>query len=129
MTDGFNCDDYKKIQFAGKQQISDDKSDHDSYAETEATRNWCDQTKKNNLPELESESMVTVAKKNDLLWMCEQLIILKDYHSFYKDLSVCSHTDPQNSELTSSLVNAPIEVVQQTRGTEGQDCDDDKNQF
>ena len=116
----FGCDDYKEIQFAGKQQVSDDESDQDSSAETEATRNQRDQTKKNNLPELDSESLVTVAKKNDLLWMCEQLIIPKDYHSFYKNLSVCSHTDLQNSELT---------VVQETGGANSQDIDDNTNQI
>jgi len=42
---------------------------------------------------------------------------------------VCSHTDPQNSELTSSLVNVCAQVVQETGKADGQDIDNDKKQI
>ena len=38
------------------------------------------------LPPLARESTVSKAKKDDLLYMCSQLIIPKDYHSFYQEL-------------------------------------------
>jgi len=44
------------------------------------------------LPTLESQSIVTVVKKNDLLWMCEELIIPRDYHPFYRILQFVLHT-------------------------------------
>jgi len=103
--DSFGCNDYKEIQFAGKQQVSNVESDHeDSCAELEPLDGFhATGTNNDALPTLESESMVTQAKKNDLLWMCEQLIIPKNYHPFYKALSVCSHTDPQISCETSEV--------------------------
>ena len=59
---------------------------------------WDDEHDKENaapiidLPDLQFESMVTEAKKKDLLWMCDELIIPQSYHSFYRDLCVCSES-------------------------------------
>ena len=114
----FGCKDYREIQFACKGVVEYDVSDHDVSVETDAddccesvTGN-CDQVERNTeLPPLESESMVTLAKKNDLLWMCEQFIIPKDYHSFYKELSVCSQTDCESSLGTACSINSDVSTA------------------
>jgi len=53
------------------------------------------------VPVLPKDSSVTDAKKQDLLYMCNELIIAKDYHDFYKNLIVCpvdhSSRDTSNS--------------------------------
>jgi len=41
-----------------------------------------------NLKKLENESTFSAAKKKDMFWMVDELIISKDYHQFYRDLSV-----------------------------------------
>lgn len=63
----FACEDYKEIQFVSK-QVSDQS---DSNADIEGEEGT--ETEFDELPALEPESLVTTAKKKDLLWMCEEL--------------------------------------------------------
>jgi hypothetical protein len=60
------------------------------------------------LKELPSETTVTAAKKNDLLWMCDELIIPREYHQFYRDLSVSTET-----LISSQTANVDISEVEE----------------
>lgn len=67
-----------------------------------------------NLPLLQAESTVTTAKKRDLLWMCDELIIPKEYHNFYLELKVCSQSESDaNVRVTSTATseqNGDVEI-------------------
>jgi len=89
---GFGCENYTEIQFGGKEVLGHQSDSHSDFEGEQYAYTGFD-----NLPALESESMVTSAKKNDLAWMCEQLIIPKDYHPFYVNLNVCSQQPEQDA--------------------------------
>ena len=59
---------------------------------------------------LENENTVSKAKKDDLLYMCNQLIIPRDYHIFYKSLalerkSILDASETQQHEQEASTAN------------------------
>ena len=54
------------------------------------------------VPVLPKDSSVTDAKKQDLLYMCNELIIAKDYHDFYKNLIVCP-VDHNSRDTSNSM--------------------------
>ena len=68
-----------------------------------------------NLPLLHAESTVTTAKKRDLLWMCDELIIPKEYHNFYRELKICLQSESDaNVRVTSTATseqNGDVENV------------------
>ena len=93
----FACEDYKEIQFVSK-QVGDQS---DSNADIEGEEG--SETEFDELPALEPESLVTTAKKKDLLWMCEELIIPSSYDSFYKNLA-CVQTESLAVHMMIHLV-------------------------
>jgi len=59
---------------------------------------------------LENESTVSKAKKDDMLYMCKQLIIPRNYHCFYKSLalerkSISDASETQQHEQETSTAN------------------------
>lgn len=53
-----------------------------------------------------NESTVSKAKKDDLLYMCRELIIPKEYHQFYKDLVL-----GRTNDMPESNTSTPPETV------------------
>jgi len=91
--------EYKEIQFSAQHTTSGADRENDASFDALASEEFVtDEHDKENvtpvidLPVLQCESMVTEAKKKDLLWMCDELIVPKDYHLFYRDLHVCSES-------------------------------------
>ncbi len=67
-----------------------------------------------NIPQLSLQSTVTAAKKHDLLWMCQELIIAKDYHTFYENLTVTeneSNAEINEAEVSTSTMPQSIPNV------------------
>jgi hypothetical protein len=56
---------------------------------------------------LPTESMVSRAKKNDLLWMCKELIIPQSHHSFYESLNIISTAEVQTVISSESSESSP----------------------
>ena len=64
-----------------------------------------------NLKKLENESTVSAAKKKDLLWMCDELIIPKDYHQFYRDLSVIG-TEKRSTDASDTGTAVVVDATE-----------------
>jgi len=62
-----------------------------------------------NVRKLENESTVSAAKKKDLIWMCNELIIPRDYHQFYNDLAVIS-SEERSTEASDTGTAAVVEA-------------------
>jgi len=62
-----------------------------------------------NVRKLENESTVSAAKKKDLIWMCNELIIPRDYHQFYNDLAVISYEE-RSTEASDTGIAAVVEA-------------------
>ena len=62
-----------------------------------------------NVRKLENESTVSAAKKKDLIWMCDELIIPRDYHQFYNDLAVISYEE-RSAEASDTGTAAVVEA-------------------
>jgi len=51
---------------------------------------------------INNQSTVTKAKKDDLLYMCNELIITRDYHFFYQGLHVQNSADFDGDKNSTS---------------------------
>jgi hypothetical protein len=108
------ANDFKEIQFAGNVKVGSDVEDVDSEIDSEIDlERPCDRVPDRNkqvqLPDLGQQTMVTVAKKKDLVWMCDELIIPTAYHSFYKSLAVTEteqlSVEMDEAEKVSSVIS------------------------
>lgn len=66
-------------------------------------------------PLLKEESSVTAAKKKDLLWMCEQLIIPREYHAFFQTLKTCNENESASDDIVlSTLEEINVDIAAST---------------
>jgi hypothetical protein len=70
------------------------------------------------VPVLLPTSSVTDKKKADLLWMCEQMIIRREYHKFYYGLSVCDASASNNDDNQDTGGADDSAVIENTDTTE-----------
>ena len=63
------------------------------------------------VPALGNQSTVTEAKKKDLLWLCDELIIPSEYHSFYRELKTC-HDESNSLNGNSDVISSELTVAE-----------------
>ncbi len=69
------------------------------------------------IPSLPLQSSVTAAKKKDLLKMCKELIIPRDYHSFYDNLVIGTEQNEDENEMPAGTAPADGSMLLQENET------------